>query len=127
MGIIFAGISSRVAVSEKEWLKAKGERKEPVVSAGPAEPAEQLEFGFELNQSEAGKSAIDSVPSVAELRKRAFDRFRFSMPKEVARIVEPFSQSPLQFAPPAAAGPRSGANGREFAGVGLWTGLKSPS
>lgn len=48
---------------------------------------EQLSFGF---LDEVPKAELKPEPTLAQQRKRAFDRFRFTLPKEVARAVEPF-------------------------------------
>ncbi|MCB1231424.1 MAG: PcfJ domain-containing protein [Verrucomicrobiae bacterium] len=60
--------------------------KKPSPKSGP-EPIDQMNFGF-LDQvpTEAPKPEL----TLAQQRKQAFDRFRFAMPKDVARAVEPF-------------------------------------
>lgn len=54
----------------------------------PSAPAkDQMSFGF---LDEVPKSELKPELTLAQQRKQAFDRFRFSLPKEVARAVEPF-------------------------------------
>ncbi len=58
-------------------------KKKSAATKSPAASQDQLSFGF-----------LDEVPkpepTLAQQRKQAFDRFRFSLPKDVARAVEPF-------------------------------------
>ena len=53
----------------------------------PEGSGDQLGFGF---LDAMPKSSAPKRLSLAQQRKRAFDRFRFAMPREVARAVEPF-------------------------------------
>lgn len=56
--------------------------------------AEQMDLGLWGAESgaasEALKSSAPKVLSLAEQRKKSFDSFRFSLPKEIARALEPF-------------------------------------
>lgn len=52
-----------------------------------ARPANQLVFDF---FDEAAARRQDAPLTPAQQRKRAFDQFRFSLPKPVARLLEPF-------------------------------------
>ena len=65
---------------------AARQRKKVSASAAVA-PADQM--GFDFLQS-MPRSRAPRTLTQAEQRKRAFDQFRFAMPKEVARAVEPF-------------------------------------
>jgi hypothetical protein len=46
----------------------------------------------EAKQLELGLDATPRRPTLAEQKKRAFDQFRFSLPSEVAKAVEPFRE-----------------------------------
>lgn len=54
------------------------------------EPANQLGIDLFDQLPVSRKPQVPAPPSMAEQRKRAFDSFRFSLPKEVARALEPF-------------------------------------
>jgi len=54
------------------------------------EPASQLAFDLFDQLPASRKPQIPAPPSLAEQRKRAFDSFRFSLPKEVAKVLEGF-------------------------------------
>ena len=56
----------------------------------PGEPSGQLAFDIFDQLPVTHKPKLPAPPSLAEQRKRAFDSFRFSLPKEVARVLEPF-------------------------------------
>jgi hypothetical protein len=60
----------------------------------PATANGQLEFGLFGTDAHAtpraAKPAMHSSVPLAEQRKKAFDAFRFSLPKEIARVLEPF-------------------------------------
>jgi hypothetical protein len=60
----------------------------------PAPATGQLEFGLFGTDvpcpQRAAKPAMPITVPLAEQRKKAFDAFRFSLPKEVARVLEPF-------------------------------------
>jgi hypothetical protein len=50
----------------------------------------QMEFGFGESDKPPPKPAQPKPMSLAVQRKKAFDAFRFSLPKEVAKVLEPF-------------------------------------
>ena len=54
------------------------------------EPANQLGFDLFEQLPVSRKPQVPAPPSMAEQRKRAFDSFRFSLPKDVARALEGF-------------------------------------
>jgi len=59
----------------------------PVKAKTPSPPANQLCFDF-FDETREKRPTEGLTP--AQHRKRAFDHFRFSLPKPVARILEPF-------------------------------------
>lgn len=59
-------------------------------SSSLPEPANQLGFDLFDQLPVSKKPQVPAPPSMAEQRKRAFDSFRFSLPKEVARALEGF-------------------------------------
>ena len=56
-------------------------------TAPKEKPSDQLCFDF-LSETEQIRSAVPLTPS--QRRKRAFDQFRFSLPKRAAHVLEPF-------------------------------------
>mgnify|MGYP000998731699 CR=1 FL=1 len=62
-------------------------RPSPAKKVKPARPTDQLHFDF---FDEAAAPRPDAPLTPAQRRKRAFDQFRFSLAKPVARILEPF-------------------------------------
>lgn len=54
-----------------------------------APPPDQLGFGF-LGELPSPPPPAPPPPTLAQQRRKAFDAFRFSLPKEVARVAEPF-------------------------------------
>ena len=76
------------------YRRTKPARKKEQNKPLPSATTGQLDFGL-WDVSHAAKpvppkTTIPKASSLSEQRKRAFDAFRFSLPKEVARVVEGF-------------------------------------
>ena len=57
----------------------------------PSPPSAQGQLAFDLFENSTSEKPQPAKPTpLAEQRKRAFDSFRFSLPKEVARVIEGF-------------------------------------
>lgn len=66
--------------------KKPNSKKAETTSSLP-EPANQLGFDLFDQLPFSRKPQVPAPPSMAEQRKRAFDSFRFSLPKDVARAL----------------------------------------
>jgi len=65
--------------------------KKAATSQKPPPETGQMTFDLFGAAAHAAKPPpVNKVPSLAEQRKRAFDSFRFSLPKEVAKVLEVF-------------------------------------
>jgi len=68
---------------------AKPSAKKVAKTTESSEPNNQFEFGLFGADAPAMPRPGKPLP-LAEQRKKAFDAFRFSLPKEIARVLEPF-------------------------------------